>query len=93
VKPCKNPGYTYISGMIKADLPKYIKLCRMGNGYYFNVPIDYVRAHKYDTGNGVEFLWKPELNGTGAVQLLPPPASPQMSAMPSPPDHEASHAR
>jgi hypothetical protein len=47
--------------MTKPDLPKYLKLCRMGTSLYLTIPKEFVRAHTLNQRDDV--LWQPTSNG------------------------------
>jgi hypothetical protein len=45
----------------KPDLPKYLKLRRMGDSLYLTVPREFVRAHTLNPRD--EVFWLPEPDG------------------------------
>jgi hypothetical protein len=45
----------------KSDLPKYLKLCRMGASLYLTIPKEFVRAHTLNQHDDV--YWLPEPDG------------------------------
>jgi hypothetical protein len=47
--------------MTKPDLPKHLKICRMGRSHYLTLPAEYVRAHNLTTDDAV--FWQPEPDG------------------------------
>jgi hypothetical protein len=59
------------------DLPRYLKLLKMGKGWFVTVPIDYIRNHKFDSGPAVKILWQPGPDGV------------KLSFMPAPPTDQA----
>jgi antitoxin component of MazEF toxin-antitoxin module len=47
--------------MIKPDLPKYLKLRKMGNSLYLIVPREFAKAHTLNPHDDV--YWLPESDG------------------------------
>jgi hypothetical protein len=47
--------------MNRPDLPKYLKLCRMGSSLYLTIPKEFVRAHTLNPQDDV--FWLPEGDG------------------------------
>jgi hypothetical protein len=47
--------------MTKQDLPKYLKLRKMGDSLYLTVPKEFVRAHTLNPDDDV--FWMPEPDG------------------------------
>jgi hypothetical protein len=47
--------------LAKPDLPKHLKICRMGRSLYLTLPAEYVRAHNLVTDDAV--FWQPEPDG------------------------------
>jgi hypothetical protein len=47
--------------LTRPDLPKYLKICRMGKSLYVTIPAEYVRAHTLNQHDDV--YWLPEADG------------------------------
>jgi hypothetical protein len=69
---------------MKQDLPKYLKLRRMGDSLYLTVPKEFVRAHALQQHDDV--FWMPEPDGI-KLRFDPSQVGEPLRADPSPASH------